>query len=713
VVTSGYNGYKLTHTGLMIKIRLDYETRSAADIGLGSFEYSSHPTTRAMCLAACIDDPGCMEPEWVVHRFDPNGPRNAPMPPSLAAVWAEAEVWAWNAPFEQNITRNVLGWPEPAAWRCSMAVAAYHNLPQSLKAAAEFFGLDGKHEAGRKVMLKTCQPLKRTGEFHHPTEEEWADLLAYCRQDVEMEMAVGSRLPELPEAELAVWRADNAINQRGMAIDRTLCEAAIALVQRIAETCDADVRGATGGAVVGTDLTRLDFLLDYLAGRGFEMTGMKAPLVAAALRRKELPDFARVILQSRQKVARVSVTKFRSMLEQSQTDSRLRGQIRYAGTQPGRWLSSGEHNHRRDDDSKGVQVQNLPRPPKGVSPEKAFAAVLAHDLPAAVESGGGMVDKALVSLIRPAIVPSSGKTLAIVDYAAIEARVVLWLAGDDRHLEWYRRSDAGTGPEPYCLMAGRIYGRPIAKADELERNVGKQAVLGCGYQMGAPKFGATCEGLGIDLAAAGVTPEQVVRDYRAEFPLLAGGWVGGKPTGLWGRLQAAALHAVKRHEPCTVGRLRFYFCPELGCLRLGLPSGRSIAYHNARVEIETKDFGYGPKEVEQVVYDDFSDGYPIPVHMYGGIWTENATQAVARDLLANTLVEAEATRLPVVLHVHDEAAAEVDGPADLARLEGIMRNPPAWAAGLPINVEGYLSSRYAKKPWNAKTAAGVPPVMVV
>jgi hypothetical protein len=77
-----------------------------------------------MCLAAKIIRPGLAD-EWCVFRFDPNGPRNQPMPPALAEVWDQAEVWAWNASFEQNITRRVLGWPEPggpgdAGWHCRL-----------------------------------------------------------------------------------------------------------------------------------------------------------------------------------------------------------------------------------------------------------------------------------------------------------------------------------------------------------------------------------------------------------------------------------------------------------------------------------------------------------------------------------------------------------------------------------------------------------------
>ena len=38
------------------KITIDFETRSACDIGLGAWLYSLHPSTEIMCLAYKIGD---------------------------------------------------------------------------------------------------------------------------------------------------------------------------------------------------------------------------------------------------------------------------------------------------------------------------------------------------------------------------------------------------------------------------------------------------------------------------------------------------------------------------------------------------------------------------------------------------------------------------------------------------------------------------------
>jgi DNA polymerase len=55
-------------------------------------------------------------------------------------------------------------------------------------------------------------------------------------------------------------------------------------------------------------------------------------------------------------------------------------------------------------------------------------------------------------------------------------------------------------------------------------------------------------------------------------------------------------------------------------------------------------------------------------------------------------------RLPdVVLHVHDEIVMESDRPEEAkALLEEVMTAPPAWAEGLPLEVEATIMSRYGK-----------------
>jgi hypothetical protein len=50
-----------------------------------------------------------------------------------------------------------------------------------------------------------------------------------------------------------------------------------------------------------------------------------------------------------------------------------------------------------------------------------------------------------------------------------------------------------------------------------------------------------------------------------------------------------------------------------------------------------------------------------------------------------------------VLHVQDEVVVETNDPeAAQAAMQRIMCSPPAWAAGIPLNIEAAVMSRYGK-----------------
>ena len=86
-----------------------------------------------------------------------------------------------------------------------------------------------------------------------------------------------------------------------------------------------------------------------------------------------------------------------------------------------------------------------------------------------------------------------------------------------------------------------------------------------------------------------------------------------------------------------------------------------------------------------------------PQETYGGKLTENITQAVARDCLAEALERLEAAGFPVVFHVHDEVV--IDAAPEQASLEAvveIMKQPPAWAPDLPLNADGWIGGYYRK-----------------
>jgi len=85
------------------------------------------------------------------------------------------------------------------------------------------------------------------------------------------------------------------------------------------------------------------------------------------------------------------------------------------------------------------------------------------------------------------------------------------------------------------------------------------------------------------------------------------------------------------------------------------------------------------------------------VETYGARLVENVVQAVCRDLMAGALVELERRGVPVVLHVHDEIVAEVDGEEGLAEVIQVMETLPEWARGMPLKAEGHLSDRYGKE----------------
>ena len=133
-----------------------------------------------------------------------------------------------------------------------------------------------------------------------------------------------------------------------------------------------------------------------------------------------------------------------------------------------------------------------------------------------------------------------------------------------------------------------------------------------------------------------------------------------------------------------------------------LPSGRKLAYHKPRLTPDVTSWG---KEVMKLSYMGNNSDYKrgpkgwLRIDTYGGRLVENVVQAVARDILAHALVNLDKAGYNVVLHVHDEAAAEVpeDQAEDVLKIiENIMSTPPIWAQDLPLAAEGFTTKRYKK-----------------
>jgi DNA polymerase len=282
--------------------------------------------------------------------------------------------------------------------------------------------------------------------------------------------------------------------------------------------------------------------------------------------------------------------------------------------------------------------------------------------------------------------------LIIADYNAIEARGTAWLAGAKNLLGVFARQE-----DPYLYQACHIYHVPqgtFTKKDLMQRQLGKKTVLACGYQMGWENFQTQCRMETPPIILSDPEAKEVVKAYREGNPEIP---------DLWKELERGALQAVLHPETrveCAGGKIVWY--RKGTWLYMRLPSGRLLSYADPHVALRDMPWlnDYGEQAKKRCV--GFM-GINSKTHRwsrqwgYGGLWTENAVQAICRDLLMAALLRLEAAGYPIVLSVHDEAVAEV--PVDfgsVAEFEEIMCVAPDWAEGFPIKAEGWRGARYKK-----------------
>jgi len=734
-------------------IYLDGECRSRANIKrLGAPAYCMDPSTEILCMVLAVDD-GPLE------FFDFTGETHLEQPSDLERAWRNIgishvlrfhdrmlelleeghDIEAHNALMEYSLLRWVL--PRHGItvevpverFRCSAAKAAAHGLPRALENMAKVLMLEEqKDKEGNKLMKKLCSPYPRKASPFHPyTVEEIRRLMLYCGQDVRTERAGSKELRDLSEEELAVFHADMYINLRGIPVDTKLATGAVHVAERYAEEVHAQVYEITDHRVKRATMRQK--LLSWFKDNGAEFENTQRQTVDEALERETdprgVPLRARVVhvLQAMKRVGRTSASKFKRVLEVARSEvgefdagidwgrpnaivwrqpgeslpHQTRGRLKslyprvyscfmYHGAHTGRW--SG----------KILQPQNLAR--CDIKPwewDLAIGLLRADD----VESFFRVFEDPMATLravVRAVIQADPGFELVGGDFSQVEARVLFWLAECERGLELFR--DAST--DPYCYMASRIFNRAVTKADKPRRWVGKQTVLGCGFQMGAERFQEQCasyEDVGIEVTED--LSEDCVAEYRETF---------SEVPKLWKEVEAAAIEAVHRRGEgsavaCAGGRVLWGMDGRF--LRARLPSGRTIAYPYPEVKlyhhVKIKKDGTRIEWTKDTLF------YRVVKHgtkfirepTFGGKLVENLAQAIARDLQARAMVRAERENLPIIAHSHDELMAHVKkghrwvtGPNSTAeeKFREIFLDLPEWAEGLPIDCETWTAERYEK-----------------
>lgn len=649
-------------------LHIDFETRSKVDIWrAGAWEYAAHPSTEILCLAYAIDD----GPVKLIPMFD-TGPfiqdNNLDL---MTAISQNIPICGHNVFFEYAIWYHILhkkhGWvmPDERRFRCTMAQASACSLPKGLADVAEALRLSAQKDLeGKRVMKKLCKPRKITkynSQLWHEDPEDFEVLYDYCRQDVAVERMVAKALPDLNPTEQEVWFLDQTINRRGFKVDLEGVNAALSLIDEYSLELTAEICKLSNGYI--DKASRVQRIKYYLSDNGIEVEDLTKQTVDTLLLDKTLPYNIRRVLEIRRQLGRTSVKKYQAMVDASSSDDhRVRDTLFYHAASTGRW------------GGKLVQPQNLPK--SIIKDIHKCVELMKHKNLDLMKMSYPDVMGAISSAIRGMIVAEDGHDLVVADYKSIEARVLLWLADDQPALAKYY-----AGEDLYVDMAKAIFKKEdISKS---ERDLGKTAILGCGYGMGANKFHATCTAWGQDVSfeLAHLTVGTYRQKYRSVIKL-------------WYAQEKAAVYAVQHpNKIITQGKVKW--CMRKNFLICQLPSKRTIVYYEPVVK--RVDTGWGEKwELSYSGMDSQTKQFKS-THTYGGKLVENMTQGIARDIMAHAMLTLEREEYPVIMTVHDEIVVEVEQPrGDEAEMVHLMCLLPDWAKGCPIDAEGWTGERYKK-----------------
>lgn len=674
---------------------LDLETFSELDLRQVALDrYASHPSTRILMCAYAEDD-GDMQ-FW--QEGEDRGP--------LQELIGTSTCVAWNKGFEERLLSSV--WKHKApAWEDAMVSARYAGLPGGLKDCNKVPYFSGESVTSKETLLinKFCKPGKN-GVLHtaETDPEDWAAFCDYCKRDVQDTRLIYRYLTKhfpMPDRVFQSWLLDQKINGRGMPIDLEMCKWANWEAERLQDVSQQDLIKLTGLE----NPNSVKQLLEWVSERGYPYNSLGKEMVKKAV--EEMPDGeGKQALELRLAGAKSSIKKLAKIIQQISADNRLRDQYRFYGAHTGR--TSG----------RGAQLQNLKaaRTKEEQALVPATVALLEQRKP--VQS----LD-ALSLAIRPLITAPANKKVVLADFKSVENRVLAWVSGCDTMMQVYR-----DGRDPYIDFASRMEGIPYEEVSKEMRQIAKPGTLGCGFGLGGGKLlrrakCSLCKFLGnianeIPTGTVMDCPKCSGRAYTAAELGKTGLWRYAEMMGiditqeaaqkqvlefrqafaevceLWYWLEEAYVACVRTKRTQDVGVLKIVY--KEPALRIVLPSGRELVYNQPFGFSGRDDRGF--KTIELGFYGPKGNAWQRQT-TYGGRLCENVVQAIAYDLLADSLERAEADPgLEVVGHTHDEIIAladEADAGA-VGRLEGYMSEVAPWGAGLPMAADGFEGKRYSK-----------------
>ena len=646
------------------RLLIDLETYSSVDISkAGVFKYVEAPDFEILLLAFAWDNSpvrvldltasGETEDWLEMHDI-----RDALQDPNIVKV-------AHNSAFERACLTKYLKYELPAEeWEDTMIMAAMNGLPMSLDAAGAALQLkDQKIKEGTALINYFCKPCKptianggRTRNLPEHALDKWERFKEYCRRDVEVERDIYYRLHKfpVPDWERKVWALDSRINERGVLVDIEMAEAAIAVDEAFTEAHAAEMQRLTGL----DNPNSVAQLKDWLEAVGLTCESLNKATVVDLLN-KATDSTTRRVLELRQLLGKTSTKKYQAMTIAACADDRVRGILQYYGAgRTGRWAG------------RLLQVQNLPQNHLD-DIDKVRELVRQRDLET-LELAFDNVPGVLSQLIRTALVAKAGHTFLVADYAAIEARIIAYLAGEKWRMDVFAK-----GGDIYCSSASQMFKVPVEKhgVNGHLRQKGKIAELACGYGggVGALKaFGADKMGLSEE------EMQTIVDQWRQASPTIP---------KFWRDAEKAAKNALRNPGktfalPCGVK-----YRKDADALRCRLPSGRILSYWGAYLDIDDAIRFMGQNQTTRKWER---------TETWGGKLVENIVQAFSRDCLAVALLRLDEAGYKIVFHVHDEIIAEAPDGSRWEDMAEIMGQSIDWAPGLLLRGDGYETKFYMK-----------------
>ena len=597
---------------------------------------------------------------------------------------------AFNANFERVcLSKYFNTYLSPKMFRCTQVHALYLGLPHGLENVAKSLRLkEQKLEEGKSLIRffnkrENLDLLTSNNENIKKGEvlKKYEEFKKYCINDVKVERSIRKILEKvkLPESEQKLWQLDQEINDRGVLVDSKLLNNAIYYDNYFKNILIEKLKTITN---INNPKSN-NQMKDYLNSLGLNVNSLSKESVESLLNSDEVkknPHYEKIkeVLHLRKMLNKTSTKKYESMKRCMCDDERIRGLFQFYGAnRTGRWAG------------RLVQVQNLPQN-KINNLEKVREKIrndIIKDFPSRKKEFNKNLNlnlykdenlsSLLSQLIRTTFIPKKNHRFIIADFSAIEARIIAYLSNEKWRIDVFN-----THGKIYEASASKMFKvdiNEITKESEL-RQKGKIAELALGYQGGVGAL-VSMGAYNMNLCESELI--EIVKAFRSSNPNIV---------KLWNNAQKAFIEAVKNKSVVHIDK-NISFIYEGNILFIKLPSGRRLSYIRPKIDYDNIFNKY------IITYEgiDPTTKKSKRLTTYGGKLVENIVQAIARDVLAQSMINLKNHGFNIVMHVHDEIVLEVEeNVSSIEEICEIMCKENKYLKGLKLKADGFESKYYKK-----------------